>query len=62
MTVTHTCTHTSETHRDAGSSCGVAHGQDGDVLGPVHPPHRRLGLADPFDHGDIVFPVAEWAH
>lgn len=49
---THTCT-----HRDAGSRGGVTHSQDGDVLGPVQPPDRRLGLADPPHHGHIMFPV-----
>lgn len=50
------------THRDAGSGGGVTHGQDGDVLGPVQPPDRRLGLADPPHHGHIMFPVEKNHH
>lgn len=45
------------THRDTSSSGGVTHGQDGDVLGPVQPPDRCPGLADPLHHGHIMFPV-----
>lgn len=45
------------TDRDAGSGGGVAHGQDGDVLGPVQPPHCGPGLTDPPHHGHVVFPV-----
>ena len=44
-------------YRDTGSSGRVTHSQDGDVLGPVQPPHRSLGLADPLHHGHIMFPV-----
>lgn len=45
------------THRDTGSSCCVTHSQDGDVLDPVQPPNRCLGLADPLHHGHIMFSV-----
>lgn len=53
----HTHTDTQTPHRDAGSGGGVTHSQDGDVLGPVQPADRRLGLADPLHHGHIMFPV-----
>ena len=43
-----------QTNRDTGSSGGVTHSQDGDVLGPVQPPNRCLGLADPLHHGHIM--------
>lgn len=45
------------THRDAGSRGGVTHSQDGDVLGPIQPPDRCPGLADPLHHGHIMLPV-----
>lgn len=45
-----------KTHRDAGSGGGVAHRQDGDVLGSVQPPHSGPGLTDPLHHRHIMFP------
>lgn len=59
----HTRTHIhTHTHRDAGSGGGVAHGQDGDVLGSVQPPDGRPRLADPLHHRHIMFPVWKMSH
>lgn len=43
-----------QTHRDARTRGGVTHGQHGEVLGPVQPPDRGLGLTDPLHHGHIM--------
>ena len=44
-------------HLDAGTCGGLTHGEDGDVLGSVQPPHTRLGLTDPLHHGNVVLPL-----
>lgn len=46
-----------QTHRDACTGGGVTHGQHGEVLGPVQPPDRGLGLTDPPHHGHIMLPT-----
>lgn len=46
-----------QTHRDTRPGGGVTHGQHGEVLGPVQPPHRGLGLTDPLHHGHVMLPA-----
>ncbi|TNN57219.1 hypothetical protein EYF80_032553 [Liparis tanakae] len=41
-------------HLGAGARGGLAHAQHRLVLGPVQPPHREAGAADPAHHGDVA--------
>lgn len=46
-----------QAYRNACTGGGVTHGQHGEVLGPVQPSDRGLGLTDPLHHGHIMLPM-----